>query len=219
MKKHSLKQPIVLLVIFAFLHAHILHAVPMLGKDRAVSVRAAYLGVRYGEMSPVFKKRMDERMQGLFDGLRNVVVMQPTAVTAAVGEEMVQAFLDAPGKESAREIAARLDADYLFWGKMSQQQQENDRILIVGELNRYDRQSDMLHRFDLVKYYDVIGVEFTAFQQEYVQSVQPQIVQKKILWPWLVVGFAALTFLAIKAVGASFGSEGENGGGDPTIRF
>ncbi len=214
----TMKQPIILLLVVAFFHAHVAHAKPAV-KDQDARVRAAYLGTRYVDTDPVFKKRLDARMQGLFDELQQVTLIQPTAVEGTLGKEALNAFLAQPDKQTARQIAEQLDVAYLFWGRMHQQQTDSERILIVGELDRYDRETDVLHRVDVVKYYDVIGVEFLSFKQQYVQTIQPQIVGKKVLWPWVVAGFALLTVLTLKVIGASFGSNGEDGGGDPTIRF
>jgi len=76
-----------------------------------------------------------------------------------------------PGEKSLSELALKLDVDYIYGGYLSNNNRSSDRVLLVGEFYRYDRASNLRHKFEVLKYYEDLNGELTEFQAEFVRSI------------------------------------------------
>lgn len=215
------RSSIVLLLVFAFLHAYVVPAYAgAANKDQKnPKVRVAFLGVKFEGTPEDVKKRLYARYEDLLKDRPMVIYKNPEDVRVALGSEMVERLLSEPDSAAYRLAAEKLDVDHIFSGRIADHSRDQARILLVGELYRYDRKIRLLHKFDILKYYDLIGVEFLKFDQEYVQTIIPERVQKKATWVWLVLaGVGAATLLTLTVIGSKFGADerGEGGSGEPT---
>ena len=111
-------------------------------------------------------------------------------------------------------IADELQADFIYAGTISNNAHEGERTLLVGELYRYDRASNLRHKFPILKYYDGFGVEVVKFRNQFVRTIIKNEGTRFKLLPALVLGGIAiagiLAFIFVSAEGAiGGGSIGE----------
>lgn len=220
MKSVDYKTPIVLLLVTTFLHTYVAPSSAKSNNDKDKGkVHVAFLGIKFDGTSEDVEKRLYTRYENLLENQPSFILKKPEDVRIALGGEDVDALLGKPDSLSYKEAAEKLKVDHIFSGRIADHSREESRVLLVGEFYRYDKKLNLLHKFEILKYYDNIGVEFVKFDQEYVHSIVPETIQKKVLWPWLVIaGIGAVTLLTLTIVGSKFGSEqsGEGGNGEPT---
>ena len=218
MKFSENKTPIVIMLIAAFIHLQVGEIFANDGKKNN-KVRVAFLGVQFQNEAGLDEKRFEERLEGLFSNSAGLEVMKNADVKKLVGENRLAQVFEDKGETALKELADELKVAYLYFGKVDNQKSAKDRLLFVGELVRFDSENPFIHKFDLLKYSDQVGVELLRFENEYVKTVAPVVEAKKTLWPWLIiVGVAALSLITLGFVSASGGSEGGddgNGGSGP----
>jgi acetolactate synthase small subunit len=216
MSRSYYKTPIVLLIVTAFLHAYVMPSSAKSNKDKG-KVRVAFLGVKFEGTPEDIEKRLYTRYKNLLEDQSSFILKRPEDVRIALGGEQVEALLDKPDSLSYKEAAEKLGVDHIFSGRIADHSREEARVLLVGAFYRYDKKLDLLHKFEILKYYDTIGVELVKFDQEYVQTIVPVNTQKKVLWPWLVVaGLGVVSLAALALVGFKAGADGESEQGEPT---
>ncbi|MFQ5629812.1 MAG: hypothetical protein ACE5I1_13690 [bacterium] len=217
MNRSNYKTPLIFLLIMAFLHTFVMPSGAESKKDKDKGkVRIAFLGIQFGGTPDDVEKRIYERYENLLKKQSRFIFKKPEDVRVALGSEHVDRLLNDPDSLSYQEAANLLNVDHIYSGQIADHSREESRVLLVGAFYRYDKKINLLHKFEILKYYDTIGVEFIKFDQEYVQTIVPESVQKKVLWPWLVLaGIGAVTLLTLTVVGSKFGSD-EQGEGTRT---
>jgi hypothetical protein len=151
-------------------------------------------------MTPDLQKRLLERLTEIIESNPGVQLIKPDEVAKTIGAEKIAPMLTQPDTASLRGLAEQLQAN-------------PQRVLLVGELNRFDRATNMLHRFEVLKYYDNFGVEMVKFKQEYVETMGAVKSSGKLSWVWLVIG--GVTLLGIGAMALSSIKAGAEGEGAP----
>ncbi len=188
-----------------------LQTVPCLAeaKDRTPKTRAAFLGI-YFENTPAYVQQwLTRRIDSMLAGETSIAYLPPDQVREKVSAEEIQQALQHPEKEAMLQLAERLQVDYLFAGNLANQSRNQDRVLLVGELYRLDRQAGLFNRFEVTRYREKMGEDLEKFQKEYVQTIATQV-QKKTLWPWLVVAGVALAgVIAMSLTSSRFNAEGQ----------
>lgn len=205
----SFKKSMTVLLLFAFVHSIVLPGYSKTLRMSSQKVKVAFLGIKFENMPDEFKKRLVERMKNLLDEEPSFEVINLNETKKILGEKKIADLLEQPNNGSYHNIAELLEVDYVFAGNIANHSRDDARVLLVGELTRYDRSTNLHHRFELLKYYDNVGVEFVKFNKEFIESVRPAEFKKKTLWPWLVVaGVAVAGLISWSLVSSKSGSEG-----------
>ncbi|MDZ7363010.1 MAG: hypothetical protein ONB46_20160 [candidate division KSB1 bacterium] len=204
------KTALIFLLIFALNYAQV---VPCLAGANSKKVPVAFLGIKFDEVPPDLQKRLLERMTETIESNSSVRLIEPDDVAKTIGAEKITQLLAQPDTAALRGLAGQLQVDYIIAGRLANRSEESQRVLLVGELNRFDRATNMLHRFEVLKYYDNFGVELLKFKQEYVETMAPAQTSGKLSWVWLVIG--GITLLGIGAMALSSIKAGAEGEGTP----
>jgi len=204
------KTALIFLLIFALNYAQV---VPCLAGTNSKKVLVAFLGIKFDDITPDLQKRLLERMMETIESNSSVQLIKPDDVARTIAAEKIAQMLAQPDTASMRGLAEQLQANYIIAGRIANRSQELQRVLLVGELNRFDRATNMLHRFEVLKYYDNFGVELVKFKQEYVETMGPARSSGKLSWVWLVLG--GVTLLGIGAMALSSLKAGAEGEGAP----
>jgi hypothetical protein len=210
MRECSIKTVIVFLLIFALNYAQV---VPCLAESKSKKVPVAFLGVKFDGVTADLQKRLLERLTEIIESNPSVQLIKPDEVAKTIAAEKIAPILAQPDTTSMRSLAEQLQANYIIAGRLANRGDDPQRVLLVGELNRFDRATNMLHRFEVLKYYDNFGVELVKFKQEYVETMGPAKSSGKLSWVWLVLG--GVTLLGIGAMALSSIKAGAEGEGAP----
>ncbi|MCH7674637.1 hypothetical protein IH879_06760 [candidate division KSB1 bacterium] len=204
----SFKRPIVVLLIFSLLSLQI---IPALANGKKIKV--AFVGLQFEHLPQEVRERVLQRVEDLLSTQSSIHLMNSKKVEELLGAETVAKLLKHPEQNDFFALASELQADYIFGGNISNNAREGEKILLVGELYRYDRASNLRHKFEILKYYDNIGVELIKFKEEFVKSIVGEARTGLKILPVLVLGgivlAGILSFAFISAKG------GAGGGGIP----
>jgi hypothetical protein len=213
MRRSAVHTAIASLLIFSISYSQV---VPAFGANDRKKVQVAFVGIRFEDVPADVQKRVLERVTNVLSSESALRVVSPREAQKKLGAEKIAAVLDKPDSNSFQNLAEELQVDYIFAGDLANRSRDPNRVLLVGELNRFDRATGILNKFELVKYYDNLGVEMVKFREQYVKTIVPTISAKKTVWPWVIlasVGVAGL--IAMTLTTSKSGSEGEPPTGVP----
>jgi len=209
MRYMSIKTALVFFLIFALNYAQL---APCLAGEKAKKVKVAFAGIKFDDVPSDVRARVLDRVQELLEQESSFQLVKPAEVEKILGAEKLAKFLAQPDSAAFRALAAELQADYVFAGRLANNSRDN-RVLLVGTLERYDRAANILNKFEVLKHYDNIGVEMVKFREEFVKTIVPTGEGRSKKLPFIV--FGGLTVIGIVALVISSsrsGAEGEGGG-------
>ncbi len=212
MRQSSIKTTLAFLLIFALNNAQI---VPCLAgeKNKSNKVKVAFLGIKFDDMPADVRDKVLQRVQELLEKESAFELTKPQEVEKKLGAEKLAQFFVQPDSAAFRALTEELQTDYLFAGSIANQSREPTRVLLVGELVRFDRATNILNKFEVLKYYDNFGVELLKFQEEFVKSIVPVNQGGKVL-PFIVLGGVTIAGIVALVLSTSRqGAEGEGSGG------
>jgi len=207
MRYSSIKTTLVFLLIFALNYAQI---VPGFANSRSKKVSVAFIGIKFEDVAPELQARLLDKVTETIESNSSLQLIKPAAVAKAIGPEKIAQLLAQADSSSFRALAEQLQVNFLIAGRLANSSREPQRTLLVGELNRFDRATNMLHRFEVLKYDDNFGVELVKFKQEYVETMIPAESSEKKSLAWLVLaGVAVAGVVAMALTFSKAGAEGE----------
>jgi hypothetical protein len=217
MRHAPIKPSLVFIIIFALICAQL--ASGFAGdKNKAGKVKVAFAGIKFDDVPDEARDRLAQRVQELLEKESSFQLAKPGELEKQLGKEKLADFWAQPESAAFRTLADELQTDYLFAGRLANQSREANRILLVGELVRFDRAAGILNKFEVLKYYDHIGVELLKFQEEFVKTIVPPNAGGSKILPFIVLGGVTLAGIVALVLSTSkSGAEGEGGGsgGDP----
>ncbi len=203
-----------IMVVLLSLSLLAIQTVPCLAEARDLpkKPRVAFVGIYFEKTPESVQKQFRERIETLLRSENNLTILSREEIAEKLDSEQIQQALQSGKSEDYRLLAEKLDADHVYGGNLANQSRDDTRVLLVGELIRYDRDQGLLNRFELAKYYGQIGPELRTFKKEYIQTIVPKIQEKKTLWPWLVLAGVMLAgLIAMSLTITKFGAEGNPG--------
>jgi hypothetical protein len=208
MRSASIKTTLIFFLIFALNYTQI---VPCFADANQKKVRVAFAGIACEDLPSEVENRILERVQELLEQEPSFQLMKPAEIQKSLGTERLATFFSRPDSAAFNALAADLQVDYVFAGRIANQSREPNRVLLVGELDRFDRAANILNKFEVLKYYDNFGVELVKFKEEFVKSIVPTEGGRSKILPWLVLG--GVTVAGIVALALRHGKAGAAGEG------
>ncbi|MCI0690732.1 hypothetical protein L0337_01850 [candidate division KSB1 bacterium] len=208
----SIKTLLVFLLIFALTYAQLAPGFAA-EKSKSNKVKVAFVGIKFDDVPDEARDRVLERVQELLEKESSFQLAKPDELEKQLSKEKLADFFAQPDSAAFRTLADELQVDYLFAGRIANQSREANRVLLVGELVRFDRAAGILNKFEVLKYYDHIGVELLKFQEEFVKTIVPSNAGGNKALPFIVLGGVTLAGIVALVLSTSkSGSEGEGGG-------
>jgi hypothetical protein len=209
MRHVSFKTILIYLLIFALNYAQL---APGFAGEKNKKVKVAFAGIKFDDVPAEVRDRVLERVQELLEQEASFQLMKPPEVEKILGAEPLANFFADSDSAAFRALANALQTDYVFAGRIANQSREADRVLLVGELDRFDHAANILNKFEVLKYYDNFGVELVKFREEFVKTIVPANTGGSKSLPFIVLG--SITVVGIVALVLSSGKEGSQGEGE-----
>ncbi len=184
---------------------------------RKNKVPVAFVGIKFDDLDADTRKRVYDRIYETMKSESSLQVLAPEDVQRLVGAEKISALFAQPDSAAFRSLAEQLQVRFVIAGSLANQSRDPKRVLLVGELRRFDAATSLFHRFEVLKYYENFGVEVLKFKEEYVKTMLPNNAEGK--GPWGLVLLVGIAVAGVVALTASFvkagGSEGGTGDSGP----
>lgn len=156
-------------------------------------VKVAFIGIAFEEVNPDLQKKITDDLLALLREERSLLTLTPEDVQERIGEERKAQLLAQLQKNDILDLAAQLEVDYVFAGKLSNQSRDPQRTLLVGSIQRFDRATRASFSIDILRYANDLGEDFKKIKQEFIVTILPATSSSLAdVLPILLVGGIAL---------------------------
>lgn len=191
-------------------------AAPGFAKPKDVKkVRIAFLPPSFENVDERTQENLLRRLHDIFKNEPTLQIINPEAFTPGYQN----GFSSSLDSTAIFEYATDKQIDYVFRADFANQSRDDKRILLVGELQRYDLATKNIHSFEILKYYENIGIDLQHFRDEFVKTIILENSKRRNLLPVLVIGGVALAgilALTLSFTGVSATGNGSNDRGGRT---
>jgi hypothetical protein len=207
MRVSVLKTALVYVIIFSLTLCQLTPSLAASNDKR----RAAFAGINFENVPPDIQEILRWRILGILETQSAFLLAKPNAVELQYGQAKTAAFLQQQNLEAFAELARGLQADHVYSGALANRSADNSRILLVGQLHRYDRHSGQVKTFEINHDYEQFGNALIAFKERYVDHLPAAQGSKAKVWSRIFAGGAILAgVVAITLlIGGAGGGEGE----------
>jgi len=215
MRSESKKAAVVFTLIFTLIYSQV---IPVYAGPKKRTVRVAFAGMKFEEFAPDIQEKILHRVNQVFVEDPSLQFVSPAEVRKTMGPEAVAELLDQQDQASFLAVAEKLDVEFVFAGALVNNSRDPNRILVDGEIVRFHRHTLGILRYEILTYYEDLGVELMKFKQGYVDTMSLSRSGKSgsQLWPLLIVGgVVAAGIIAWKVAGGS--TAGDEEGPDVAI--
>ncbi|MFQ5823357.1 MAG: hypothetical protein ACE5JB_04810 [bacterium] len=185
MCKSSIKTALVFLLIFSIMSIQI---VPSLASANKNKLQVAFVGLKFENLPQDIQDKLTSRMNAILETQKSISLTKPEGARITFGRKTIAELIENQDAESFLEFAEQYQFDYVFSGFLATQSHDDNRILLVGELNRYDLANSHINRYKINKDYEKIGSELNQFKQQYVKSMVKLEDSGKNPWSILLIG-------------------------------
>lgn len=168
------KKGITIIILASFFHAQISECLAQINSSK---IKVAFVGINFDQVSTELQKDILRHINSMLHSETSLEVLKPEEINALVRKEELEKLFENFDLQAFKKVAEHLKVDHLFAGKISQQNQSDDRAIIIGELKRFDRNTELLHKFEILTYQDKLGVTLLKFKKEYIKTIASK--QKK----------------------------------------
>jgi hypothetical protein len=156
-------------------------------------VKVAFLGIAFEDVSPEIQKKVSDDLLSLLREERSLLTLTPDEIRERIGEERRAQLVAQMQRSSMLDLAAQLDVDYIFAGRLSNQSKDPNRTLLVGSIQRFDRATRATFSYDILRYAHDLGEDLKKIKHELVVTILPSTSSSLAdALPLLIVGGIAL---------------------------
>lgn len=180
-------------------------------------VKIAYLGTQTTGFEERISKELSDKMSSIFDGLSQDQLINSSAFLS--NTTLDSFFVNIDNYSLFNDIAIQTKAEYIFAGKINNASPGSDRLMVQGAFYKYNKNSNTIIKYDILKYYNQIDSEIEKIKSDQLNSIpninKPTSLSKASLFfgVALLVGLLLFTF---GSAGLDAEATGNNAGSNPT---
>ena len=198
--------------IFLSLNLLIVQIIVATPQKRSGVVHVGYVGESLKGISKSYSNLVRQKMLGLtnqnyyeFHNPVDLADSHSEAVSIVLGYEK-DTFLD-----GLASLSNDANLDYIFVTSLENISDTKDRVMLKGEVVRYNRRANDIYRYEILSYAEDIDLHIKAINEEMVQTIPHSVYGIEKNRKYLVVG---MVLVLVFALSQSFGGFGQFIGGD-----
>ena len=182
----------------------------------------AFVGTRLEEIPEIHHARINLKFHNLFSEQQGILYIGPNPVKDALGEAAVDSVIGMSDLGLLKRAATQAGADHLFFAMLENQSQHENRVMLVGDVVRYDLETDQLYRMEVLKYLEDFGIEIARVKLNLLDTVSidnsvPMATTALTFGVIMVLGLLMLFFLKTEVNLGGEGSTPTDNTGDPGL--
>lgn len=115
--------------------------------------------------------RINLKFHNLFSEYQGIVYKGPNPILEALGPATVDSVIGTADKAMLKRAATQAGADHMFFATLDNQSQNADRVMLVGNVVRYDLETDQVYRMEVLRYIDDFGIEIARVNQNLLSTI------------------------------------------------
>ncbi len=170
----------------------------------------AFVGTKFTNVPEVHHDRINLRFHRLFSEQMGIVYMGPNPVKEVVGKAVADSAIGASNKELLARMARKSGADHLFFAVLDNQSQHEGRVMLVGDVVRYDLETNQFYRMEVLKYLEDFAIEIARVKQHLLENIAQDnsVAFSKALLTMGVIMILGLLMLFVIKTEVNIGGDG-----------
>ena len=184
-------------------------------QNKSLKIHVGYIGEKLENMPDGYQNLVRQKMLGLIN--QNYYEFHnPTDLSKSYSNAIATVLVhnDNSFKDDLAELSKSADLDYIFVTSLSNISEDGNRVMLKGEVKRYNRKSNDIYRYEILSYAEDLDLHIRAMKTEMIETIPHSIHGISRNKTYILMG---IVFILAFSMSQSFGGLGkflQSGDGD-----
>ena len=145
-------------------------------QNKSLKIHVGYIGEKLENVPDGYQKLVRQKMLGLIN--QNYYEFHnPTDLSKSHSNTIAAVLLHNANsfKDDLAELSKSADLDYIFVTSLSNISEDENRVMLKGEVERYNRKSNDIYRFEILSYAEDLDLHIRAMKTEMIETIPHSI--------------------------------------------
>ena len=182
---------------------------------KSLKIHVGYIGEKLENVPDGYQNLVRQKMLGLIN--QNYYEFHnPTDLSKSYSNAIATVLVHNANsfKDDLAELSKSADLDYIFVTSLSNISEDENRVMLKGEVERYNRKSNDIYRYEILSYAEDLDLHIRAMKTEMIETIPHSIHGISRNKTYILMG---IVFILAFSMSQSFGGLGkflQSGDGD-----
>jgi hypothetical protein len=184
-------------------------------QNKSLTIHVGYIGEKLENVPDGYQKLVRQKMLGLIN--QNYYEFHnPNDLSKSYSNAIATVLVHNANsfKDDLAELSKSADLDYIFVTFLSNISEDENRVMLKGEVERYNRKSNDIYRYEILSYAEDLDLHIRAMKTEMIETIPHSIHGISRNKTYILMG---IVFILAFSMSQSFGGLGkflQSGDGD-----
>ena len=184
-------------------------------QNKSLTIHVGYIGEKLENVPDGYQKLVRQKMLGLIN--QNYYEFHnPTDLSKSHSNTIATVLLHNANsfKDDLAELSKSADLDYIFVTSLSNISEDENRVMLKGEVERYNRKSNDIYRYEVLSYAENLDLHIRAMKTEMIETIPHSIHGVSRNRTYIVLGIVVVVAFAMSQSFGGLGKFLQSGDGD-----
>ena len=184
-------------------------------QNKSLTIHVGYIGEKLENVPDGYQKLVRQKMLGLIN--QNYYEFHnPTDLSKSHSNTIATVLLHNANsyKDDLAELSKSADLDYIFVTSLSNISEDENRVMLKGEVERYNRKSNDIYRYEILSYAEDLDLHIRAMKTEMIETIPHSIHGISRNRTYIVLGIVVVVAFAMSQSFGGLGKFLQSGDGD-----
>ena len=184
-------------------------------QNKSLTIHVGYIGEKLENVPDGYQKLVRQKMLGLIN--QNYYEFHnPTDLSKSHSNTIAAVLLHNANsfKDDLAELSKSADLDYIFVTSLSNISEDKNRVMLKGEVERYNRKSNDIYRYEILSYAEDLDLHIRAMKTEMIETIPHSIHGVSRNRTYIVLGIVVVVAFAMSQSFGGLGKFLQSGDGD-----
>ena len=184
-------------------------------QNKSLKIHVGYIGEKLENVPDGYQKLVRQKMLGLIN--QNYYEFHnPTDLSKSHSNTIAAVLLHNANsfKDDLAELSKSADLDYIFVTSLSNISEDENRVMLKGEVERYNRKSNDIYRYEILSYAEDLDLHIRAMKTEMIETIPHSIHGISRNRTYIVFGIVVVVAFAMSQSFGGLGKFLQSGDGD-----
>jgi len=182
---------------------------------KSLKIHVGYIGEKLENMPDGYQNLVRQKMLGLIN--QNYYEFHnPTDLSKSYSNAIATVLVHNANsfKDDLAELSKSADLDYIFVTSLSNISEDENRVMLKGEVERYNRKSNDIYRYEILSYAEDLDLHIRAMKTEMIETIPHSIHGISRNRTYIVFGIVVVVAFAMSQSFGGLGKFLQSGDGD-----
>ena len=182
---------------------------------KSLKIHVGYIGEKLENMPDGYQNLVRQKMLGLIN--QNYYEFHnPTDLSKSYSNAIATVLVHNANsfKDDLAELSKSADLDYIFVTSLSNISEDENRVMLKGEVERYNRKSNDIYRYEVLSYAENLDLHIRAMKTEMIETIPHSIHGISRNRTYIVFGIVVVVAFAMSQSFGGLGKFLQSGDGD-----